>query len=181
MRCLSDRDAFGSMKTMITSCETMGKIGEVAGMFAGNMLVAAANNYAPGHSNAVKSLVAPDTSPRGEGVADGPAGDWDFGLGAGFYLDAVRSPWADHYNMYSYVTEELAELIDAQFPSDPRRQGIFGHSMGGHGTYIFIQLAPEYFAAAAPSAGTGLRRTQPFIDAFATTWHSHAHACTAGN
>lgn len=90
-------------------------------------------------------LVAPDTSPRGEGVADDPEGDWDFGLGAGFYLDAVRSPWADHYNMYSYVTEELAELIDAQFPSDPHRQGIFGHSMGGHGALTIGVRNPDRY------------------------------------
>jgi len=77
-------------------------------------------------------LVAPDTSPRGVPLP-GDSDSWDFGVGAGFYLDATREPWSRHYNMYSYVTSELPALIDAHFPVDPRRQGIFGHSMGGHG------------------------------------------------
>lgn len=90
-------------------------------------------------------LVAPDTSPRGEDVADDPDQDWDFGLGAGFYLDATRSPWSDHYNMYSYVTGELPELIGAHFPADPRRQGIFGHSMGGHGALTIGVRNPDKY------------------------------------
>src|SRR5690242_14981716 len=77
-------------------------------------------------------LVAPDTSPRGVPLP-GDSDSWDFGVGAGFYLDATQSPWSKHYRMYSYVTSELPALIDAHFPSDPKRQGIFGHSMGGHG------------------------------------------------
>jgi S-formylglutathione hydrolase len=78
-------------------------------------------------------LVAPDTSPRGEGVPDDPEGAWDFGLGAGFYLNATEAPWNRHYQMYDYVTEELPELVFGGFPGDRKRQGIFGHSMGGHG------------------------------------------------
>lgn len=78
-------------------------------------------------------LVAPDTSPRGEGVPGDPAGGWDFGLGAGFYLDATREPYAAHYKMYTYITSELQQVVGAHFPADMRRQGIFGHSMGGHG------------------------------------------------
>ncbi len=77
-------------------------------------------------------LVAPDTSPRGEGVPDDPAGAYDFGLGAGFYVDATESPWAAHYRMWSYVTEELPALIGEWFPADMARQSIMGHSMGGH-------------------------------------------------
>jgi S-formylglutathione hydrolase len=77
-------------------------------------------------------LVAPDTSPRGVPLpGDGDA--YDFGVGAGFYLDATQEPWSRHYRMYSYVTAELPALIDAHFPVDTGRQGIFGHSMGGHG------------------------------------------------
>ncbi|MET0987396.1 MAG: S-formylglutathione hydrolase [Steroidobacteraceae bacterium] len=77
-------------------------------------------------------LVAPDTSPRGVSLpADSDS--WDFGVGAGFYVDATEQPWARHYRMYSYVTSELPTLIDAHFPADRARQGIFGHSMGGHG------------------------------------------------
>jgi S-formylglutathione hydrolase len=76
-------------------------------------------------------LVAPDTSPRGEGVADDPA--YDFGMGAGFYVDATEAPWAAHYRMRSYIERELPALIAANFPVDMARQGITGHSMGGHG------------------------------------------------
>lgn len=78
-------------------------------------------------------LLAPDTSPRGEGVPGDPDGAWDFGLGAGFYLNATEPPWNRHYRMYDYVTQELPELVFSGFPADRSRQGIFGHSMGGHG------------------------------------------------
>jgi S-formylglutathione hydrolase len=77
-------------------------------------------------------LIAPDTSPRGDDVADA-AGEYDLGKGAGFYLDATEEPWARHYRMYSYIARELPDLIAANFPTDTIRQGIFGHSMGGHG------------------------------------------------
>lgn len=77
-------------------------------------------------------LVATDTSPRGVPLP-GDSDSWDFGVGAGFYLDATQAPWSKHYRMYSYVTSELPALIDEHFPADPKRQGIFGHSMGGHG------------------------------------------------
>ena len=80
-------------------------------------------------------LVAPDTSPRGAGVP-GEDADWDLGTGAGFYVDATREPWAKHYRMYSYVTEELPQVIGASFPAQMDRQGIFGHSMGGHGALV---------------------------------------------
>jgi S-formylglutathione hydrolase len=76
-------------------------------------------------------FVAPDTSPRGEGVADDDA--YDFGQGAGFYVDATEAPYAAHYRMYSYITEELPALIAENFPADMDRQAIMGHSMGGHG------------------------------------------------
>jgi S-formylglutathione hydrolase len=78
-------------------------------------------------------FVAPDTSPRGEGVPTAPDGEWDFGLGAGFYVDATQEPWTANYRMWTYVTEELPGLLAAQFPADMERQGIMGHSMGGHG------------------------------------------------
>lgn len=77
-------------------------------------------------------IVAPDTSPRGDQVPDAPD-EYDFGKGAGFYLDASEKPWSKHYRMYSYVTEELPALIAREFPVDPARVGVFGHSMGGHG------------------------------------------------
>lgn len=78
-------------------------------------------------------FVAPDTSPRGEGVADDAAGAYDFGLGAGFYVDATEPPFDAHYRMWSYITRELPALIATHFPADLARQSIMGHSMGGHG------------------------------------------------
>jgi S-formylglutathione hydrolase len=80
-------------------------------------------------------MVCPDTSPRGEGVADVPD-NWKMGCGAGFYVDATQAPWSAHYKMYSYVTEELPALVASEFPVDMARQSIFGHSMGGHGALI---------------------------------------------
>ena len=78
-------------------------------------------------------FVAPDTSPRGPGVPTAPDGAWDFGLGAGFYVDASKEPWSKHYRMWSYVTDELPRLVEAEYSVDMDRQGITGHSMGGHG------------------------------------------------
>jgi S-formylglutathione hydrolase len=84
-------------------------------------------------------FVAPDTSPRGEDVPDDPA--YDFGQGAGFYLDATQDPWARHFRMESYIVQELPELVAANFPVDMDRQGVTGHSMGGHGA---LTLALNY-------------------------------------
>src|SRR6478609_7109050 len=78
-------------------------------------------------------FIAPDTSPRGDGVPDDAEGAYDFGLGAGFYVDATQEPFARNYRMRSYIERELPTLIAAEFPADMRRQGISGHSMGGHG------------------------------------------------
>lgn len=95
-------------------------------------------------------FVAPDTSPRGEAVADDEA--YDFGKGAGFYVDATQAPWAPHYRMWTYVTEELPALIGAHFPVDPTRQGIMGHSMGGHGALTVGLSFPDRFAAVSAFA-----------------------------
>jgi S-formylglutathione hydrolase len=81
-------------------------------------------------------IVCPDTSPRGQTVPDEPD-NWQFGCGAGFYLDATQAPFSANYRMYTYLTEELPSLIAAEFPADMERQGIFGHSMGGHGALTF--------------------------------------------
>jgi S-formylglutathione hydrolase len=88
-------------------------------------------------------FVAPDTSPRGEDVPD--AEGWDFGKGAGFYVDATEVPWAANYRMRSYIEQELPELIAAQFPVDMARQGITGHSMGGHGALTIALRNPGRF------------------------------------
>jgi S-formylglutathione hydrolase len=89
-------------------------------------------------------LVAPDTSPR-QPRLPGDDADWDFGRGAGFYVDATQEPWSAHYRMYSYVTRELPALVAEHFPADPRRQGIFGHSMGGHGALVCALRNPERY------------------------------------
>ena len=97
-------------------------------------------------------FVAPDTSPRGEGVPDDPAGAYDFGLGAGFYVDATEEPWASHYRMWSYVTEELPAFVAANFPVDMDRQGITGHSMGGHGALTVALRHPGRFRSVSAFA-----------------------------
>ena len=87
------------------------------------------------------ALVAPDTSPREAGIP-GEDTDWDFGTGAGFYLDATAEPWSRHYRMASYVNEELPALVEANFPVEPGRRGITGHSMGGHGALVSALRRP---------------------------------------
>ncbi len=94
-------------------------------------------------------FVAPDTSPRGEGVPGDPAGAYDFGLGAGFYVNATQEPFARNYRMWSYVTEELPEIVAANFPADARRQSIMGHSMGGHGALTIALSLPQRYRAAS--------------------------------
>jgi len=96
-------------------------------------------------------LVAPDTSPRGEQVADDPQGGWDFGKGAGFYLNATQEPWARHYRMYDYVVDELPALVEAHFPASNRR-GISGHSMGGHGALICALKNPGRYQSVSAFA-----------------------------
>jgi S-formylglutathione hydrolase len=96
-------------------------------------------------------LVAPDTSPRGLGLP-GEEESWDFGTGAGFYVDAAIAPWHDHYRMFSYVTEELPALIAAEFPADPARQSVMGHSMGGHGALIGALRYPERYRSVSAFA-----------------------------
>jgi S-formylglutathione hydrolase len=95
-------------------------------------------------------LVAPDTSPRGANVP-GETDSWDFGAGAGFYLDATVEPWARHYRMHSYLLE-LRELVLATFPADPQRVGIFGHSMGGHGALVTALRRPDLFRSVSAFA-----------------------------
>lgn len=101
-------------------------------------------------------FVAPDTSPRGAGVADDPA--YDLGQGAGFYLDATQAPWMPHFRMRSYIEDELPALIAAHFPGDMARQGITGHSMGGHGALTIGLRNPGRFrsvSAFAPIVAPG--------------------------
>ena len=97
-------------------------------------------------------FIAPDTSPRGPDVPDDPEGAWDFGLGAGFYLDATEAPWDRHYRMASYIVDELPALVADHFPIDPDRQGISGHSMGGHGALTLALKHPGRFASVSAFA-----------------------------
>ena len=127
-------------------------------------------------------FVAPDTSPRGEGVPDDPNGAWDFGLGAGFYVDATEAPYARNYRMWTYVTEELPALIAAEFPSvDMARQGITGHSMGGHGALTVALCNPGTFrsvSAFAPIVAPsrvpwGQKALRGYLGDDQTAWRKH--------
>ncbi|AUN33371.1 S-formylglutathione hydrolase [Niveispirillum cyanobacteriorum] len=124
-------------------------------------------------------IVCPDTSPRGEGVAD-DAG-WDLGQGAGFYVDATEAPWAPHFKMWTYVTEELPALVAAHFPVDMGRQGITGHSMGGHGALTVALRYPGRFksiSAFAPIVAPaqvpwGQKAFPAYLGGDQTAWRRH--------
>jgi S-formylglutathione hydrolase len=126
-------------------------------------------------------FVAPDTSPRGEGVPGDPAGAYDFGLGAGFYVDATQAPFEKNYRMWSYVTEELPELVAAHFPADLSRQSILGHSMGGHGALTVALRHPDRYSAAsafspivAPShVPWGIKALGGYLGEDKNLWRSH--------
>ncbi len=96
-------------------------------------------------------LVAPDTSPRSPRLP-GDDASWDFGLGAGFYVDATEAPWSAHYRMYSYVTRELPQIVSEEFPVRRGSQGIFGHSMGGHGALVCALREPDRYVSVSAFA-----------------------------
>jgi len=110
---------------------------------------AGAQQYAADYGIAV---VAPDTSPRGDDVADDPEGAYDFGLGAGFYVNATEAPWSAHYRMYDYVLRELPEIIAADLPIDTNRAAISGHSMGGHGALTIALKNPSAYRSVSAFA-----------------------------
>ena len=127
-------------------------------------------------------FIAPDTSPRGEGVPDDPEGAWDFGLGAGFYLDATQAPYAEHYRMRSYLLDELPEVIaDVAPAADLQRQGITGHSMGGHGALTLALSNPGRFhsvSAFAPIASPmrcdwGKKALHGYLGEESAAWRAH--------
>lgn len=126
-------------------------------------------------------FVAPDTSPRGEGVPDDAEGAYDFGLGAGFYVDATQAPWAANYRMESYVVSELPELIAANFAVDMARQGLTGHSMGGHGALTLALKNPgrwQSVSAFAPISSPmrcpwGEKALGGYLGADRDTWRRH--------
>ena len=127
------------------------------------------------------ALIAPDTSPRGDGVPDDPNGAYDFGLGAGFYLDATAAPWATHYRMRSYLERELPELVGRSLPLDMARQAITGHSMGGHGALTLALRDPGRFrsvSAFAPIAAPmqcpwGEKALAGYLGADRTAWRQY--------
>ena len=112
------------------------------------MIKAGAQRYAAEYG---LMLVSMDTSPRQTGIP-GETDHWDFGAGAGFYLDATQAPWSKHYRMESYITQELRPIIIDQFPADPNRTGIFGHSMGGHGALTLALRYPDLFRSVSAFA-----------------------------
>ncbi|WP_404476328.1 S-formylglutathione hydrolase [Novosphingobium sp. BL-52-GroH] len=124
-------------------------------------------------------LIAPDTSPRGDDVPDDEA--FDFGKGAGFYVDATQAPWAQHFRMRSYIETELPALIAAQFPADMARQGITGHSMGGHGALTIALRNPDRFRSASAfspivsplNCAWGEKALTGYIGADRSTWREY--------
>jgi S-formylglutathione hydrolase len=126
-------------------------------------------------------FVAPDTSPRGENVPGDPAGAYDFGLGAGFYVDATQAPYASNYRMWSYVTDELPDLVAQNFPADPKRKSVLGHSMGGHGALTAALRHPDRYRAAsalapiaAPSRGPwGIKALGGYLGDNKDAWRRH--------
>ena len=127
------------------------------------------------------ALVAPDTSPRGEAVPDDPTGAYDFGLGAGFYVDATEEPFASNYRMWTYVTAELPALVKSSFPVDLTRQAIMGHSMGGHGALTIGLRHPDRFRSVsafspivAPSqVPWGQKAFEGYLGADRAAWRKH--------
>ncbi|RKE84583.1 S-formylglutathione hydrolase [Rhizobium sp. AG855] len=110
-------------------------------------------------------VVCPDTSPRGNDVPD-ELTNWKMGKGAGMYLNATEKPWAEHFQMYSYITEELPDLIAEQFRADMDRQGIFGHSMGGHGAMTIALKNPQHFKSCSAFA--------PIVNPLTADWTQDA-------
>ncbi|MGI9371729.1 MAG: S-formylglutathione hydrolase [Hyphomicrobiales bacterium] len=119
------------------------------------------------------AVIAPDTSPRGDDVPDDAEGAYDFGLGAGFYVNATEDPWSRNYNMYSYLTEELPKLVEENFAIDMTKQGIFGHSMGGHGALTIGLKNPEKFRSISAFA--------PIVSPLNCPWGEKALSGYLGN
>jgi len=139
---------------------------------------AGAQSYANKHGIAI---IAPDTSPRGEDVADDPEAAYDFGLAAGFYVNATQAPFSAHYHMYDYITKELPALINENFNVDPNKMGIFGHSMGGHGALTIALNNPGMYksvSAFAPISSPmncpwGEKALSGYLGEDKETWKKH--------
>jgi S-formylglutathione hydrolase len=133
------------------------------------MIKAGAQRYAAEYG---VILVAPDTSPRNTGIP-GEDDTWDLGSGAGFYIDATQKPWNSHYQMYSYVVEELPQIIANNFPIQVEKQGIFGHSMGGHGALVCALRNPDKFKSVSAFA--------PIVAPIQSPWGQKILAAYIGN
>lgn len=146
-----------------------------------------AGAYGPAAAHKL-AIVAPDTSPRGEGVADDPG--YDLGQGAGFYVDATEKPWTPHFKMESYVTRDLIETVESAFPL-ARQRSVFGHSMGGHGALTLGMRHPDLFrsvSAFAPISSPtrcpwGEKAFSAYLGSDRETWKAHDAALliAAGN
>lgn len=117
-------------------------------------------------------VICPDTSPRGEGVAD-VADNWKLGCGASFYVDATQAPWSAHYRMYSYIRDELPGVVATHFPADMSRQSIFGHSMGGHGALVLALRNPERYRSCSAFS--------PIVHPMTAEWSRPALQAYLGN
>jgi S-formylglutathione hydrolase len=134
-------------------------------------------------------LVAPDTSPRGDEVPDDPDGAYDFGLGAGMYVNATEEPWSKHYHMYDYVLPDLQSAVFDNFPGDPGRHGLTGHSMGGHGALTIGLRNPEVYSslsAFAPICTTlhspwGQKSLGHYLGSDTSTWQQYDASEVARN
>jgi S-formylglutathione hydrolase len=134
-------------------------------------------------------LVAPDTSPRGDDVPDDPDSAYDFGLGAGMYVNATQEPWSRHYHMYDYVMQDLQAAVFDNFPGDPERQGLTGHSMGGHGALTIGLKHPDVFrslSAFAPICTTlnspwGQKALGNYLGSDTAAWYEYDASEVARN
>ncbi len=134
----------------------------LSGLTCSHANVTEKGEYRAACAEAGMVFVAPDTSPRGDGVPDDPEGAWDFGLGAGFYLDATEAPWPRHYKMATYIAEELPALLAEHFPIDLGRQAICGHSMGGHGALTLALKHPGRYRSVSAFAPIVAPRQVPW-------------------
>jgi len=150
------RETRGSMKFSVYQ-PPQAKAGKVPALYYLSGLTCTDETFpTKAHAQAVAAelgimLIAPDTSPR-EPRIPGDADKWDFGQGAGFYVDATQAPWADNYRMYSYITKELPALVDANLPAMSGATGIFGHSMGGHGALTLALRNPSLYKSVSAFA-----------------------------